>query len=237
MSDARQKEERLRLPDGWVMVADVPAPLGEWLVCWVRGPKAYPDRDDGHDGAEFWTPGIRLYPHPDSEPEWCFTYLERPDPTLEVLAWQRAPGRPIALYNFAAPGFHGERIADVEAYVDKELGRETEPELFYVWKGGQHGDLALWWKPERCGYTTDLDKAGKYTRKEVLKIEENGCSRGVRCSFVDRLVGRHVRIEKMADLARAPVTAPHRCPYVFEDGSPCAGPKDHDGDCRPEKKR
>lgn len=89
-----------------------PAPEGEWLICWVRGPKTYLG-DDADGGTEFWTPGLfaKVDPGPifpdtsraeidamlNRKPAWLFTYKQRPDPTLTVLAWKKAPGRPEAL--------------------------------------------------------------------------------------------------------------------------------------------
>ncbi len=36
--------------------------------------------------------------------------------------------------------------------------------------GGERGDLVLWWGPDRMGYTTNIDGAGRYTREEAERI-------------------------------------------------------------------
>ena len=34
----------------------------------------------------------------------------------------------------------------------------------------ESGTKALWWGPDECGYTTDLDAAGLYTAEDVARI-------------------------------------------------------------------
>lgn len=36
---------------------------------------------------------------------------------------------------------------------------------------GPPPNMALWWGPDRCGYTADVDKAGRYSREEASRIE------------------------------------------------------------------
>lgn len=38
-------------------------------------------------------------------------------------------------------------------------------EMFLI-KAGYNGDFILWWGPNRRGYTTNLDEAGRYTMAE-----------------------------------------------------------------------
>ena len=46
--------------------------------------------------------------------------------------------------------------------------------LYYIQDSRQYvGNALLWWAKNSAGYTTDLDKAGAYTRKEALKIAQN----------------------------------------------------------------
>jgi hypothetical protein len=35
---------------------------------------------------------------------------------------------------------------------------------------GVRGDCTLWWRPNSCGYTTDLREAGRYTREDAESI-------------------------------------------------------------------
>ncbi len=46
--------------------------------------------------------------------------------------------------------------------------RFPETEMFYVQKG-YVGNSCLWWALGNNGYTTDILKAEKYTREEILK--------------------------------------------------------------------
>jgi hypothetical protein len=49
------------------------------------------------------------------------------------------------------------------------------------------GDHVLFWRPESKGYTTDLDKAGRYTKEEAQKIEAvRGTDKALPCELVDR---------------------------------------------------
>lgn len=41
---------------------------------------------------------------------------------------------------------------------------------YYILCITERGDLALWWKPARCGYTTDLASAGLYMREDAERI-------------------------------------------------------------------
>ncbi|KKK63368.1 hypothetical protein LCGC14_2995000 [marine sediment metagenome] len=41
-------------------------------------------------------------------------------------------------------------------------------EYFILAIGHSNYDPILWWRPKACGYTIDLNKAGRYPREEVL---------------------------------------------------------------------
>lgn len=54
-------------------------------------------------------------------------------------------------------------------------------------------DLALWWKPDCRGYTTDLDQAGVYTAEEVEVLQRTTLrllKEGVSCMDVPIPVAR-----------------------------------------------
>jgi hypothetical protein len=51
------------------------------------------------------------------------------------------------------------------------LDRVTPLERFLILQRERVGDLALWWRPDRRGYTTNVDEAGRYTEEEALSIQ------------------------------------------------------------------
>ena len=42
---------------------------------------------------------------------------------------------------------------------------------YYIFVVNERKDLAIWWRPAGCGYTTNVDKAGLYSEEEARKIE------------------------------------------------------------------
>ena len=42
--------------------------------------------------------------------------------------------------------------------------------LYYIRTEGYSGNALIWWRPNSQGYTSNLDKAGKYTKEEALSI-------------------------------------------------------------------
>jgi hypothetical protein len=42
--------------------------------------------------------------------------------------------------------------------------------LFYI-QTDDPGEMALWWRPGRSGYTRNLHEAGVYVREEAMRIE------------------------------------------------------------------
>lgn len=46
----------------------------------------------------------------------------------------------------------------------------NEKQQLYYLQNGYVGNAVLWWAKDKCGYTTDLSKAGKYTKEECQAI-------------------------------------------------------------------
>lgn len=45
----------------------------------------------------------------------------------------------------------------------------VRPDYCFIWSN----EHKAWWKPGSCGYTTDMTKAGLYTRENALTICRN----------------------------------------------------------------
>lgn len=43
----------------------------------------------------------------------------------------------------------------------------SEPLLYYMQVRGFSGDMLLWWRKGRCGYTTDIKQAHVFTKEEA----------------------------------------------------------------------
>lgn len=66
-------------------------------------------------------------------------------------------------------------------------------------------DLALWWKPNCRGYTTNLDQAGVYTAEEVDALQRTTLRQGAACADVP------IPVERVRAVA---------CPTVLLDSLP-----------------
>jgi len=62
--------------------------------------------------------------------------------------------------------------------------KEKKEELYYI-QNGWVGNAILWWGKESFGYTTEIDKAGKYTKEEAKKIINRPEDKAWLCSHVD----------------------------------------------------
>lgn len=58
-------------------------------------------------------------------------------------------------------------------------------EKMYYIQNGYVGNSMLWWAIDRKGYTTEIDKAGKFTKEEAKVIIKRPQDRAWPCSHVD----------------------------------------------------
>jgi len=72
--------------------------------------------------------------------------------------------------------------------------QSAAPPLFYLLDFRARGDACLWWGPKRCGYTTSLDGAGKYTKEEAEREQHGHADKlvAVPCELADGLAYRVV---------------------------------------------
>lgn len=79
---------------------------------------------------------------------------------------------------------------------------QPEPYLIRCVDDVGQQEMALWWRPERMGYTTSIDEAGRYTREEAeAQARSRNVDFAVPLSKALALSSRVVRAERFAELA------------------------------------
>lgn len=61
----------------------------------------------------------------------------------------------------------------------------TAKEKLYYIQNGWIGNAISWWAKDSKGYTTEIDKAGKYTKEEAKSIIQRPEDKAWECSHVD----------------------------------------------------
>lgn len=72
-------------------------------------------------------------------------------------------------------------------------------QLYYIQNQAVCGNCCFWWKPDSCGYTSNLDEAGKYDSQEAARIERGrpGFDKAWPVELIDSFAARHVDIQKL----------------------------------------
>lgn len=89
-------------------------------------------------------------------------------------------------------------VKDLTHYTrEGECGvKPTNEKLYYIQTAGYLGDAMLWWKPEGRGYTTEIDKAGKFTEEKMREIINNRPDEDIawECDYIDNHPEAIVRV-------------------------------------------
>lgn len=84
----------------------------------------------------------------------------------------------------------GATQAQIDAMASQplEIGRPGEAS-FVIFRTEGSYDQAMWWRPNRAGYTYDINQAGRYTQAEAQRIETNsrGEDFGIPMSEIDEM--------------------------------------------------
>jgi len=75
----------------------------------------------------------------------------------------------------------------------KKAKMKKEDKQFYI-QNGWVGNAILWWGIDSKGYTTEIDKAGRYTYEEAKKIIQRPEDKAWECKHVDECLKAHKRI-------------------------------------------
>lgn len=75
--------------------------------------------------------------------------------------------------------------------------------MFYIQNRLPVGNCVQWWADGGHGYTCDLDRAGKYTREEALRIVRGrpAIDKAWPVEEIDRLANRHFDSQKLRGLS------------------------------------
>lgn len=92
-------------------------------------------------------------------------------------------------------------------------------ELYYI-QNGWVGNAILWWAENSRGYTTDITKAGKYTREEAQNICKRPEDSAWLCSHVDN----NTEARKLV-IDGQYLDSKHK--RTWRKGKRCAGNKQH----------
>jgi len=136
----------------------------------VRDPKSY-----------FNSLDTNYYHNPDGDAHWEYVFAETRekaklmcsdfDDYINIVA-KRVKSNDIVLFE-GREVRRGRIVEDIKRRNElakrvASILRFPEYELFYV-QSGYAGDIILWWGLNSCGHTTDITKAGIYTRDYVIK--------------------------------------------------------------------
>lgn len=79
------------------------------------------------------------------------------------------------------------KVCDIDRFDASEVFNKAmiidpsdKAELYYIWNGEYVGNAMLWWGPDGGGYTCNIERAGKYTLEDALRINK---SRGTDIPF------------------------------------------------------
>lgn len=61
----------------------------------------------------------------------------------------------------------------------------SKEKMYYI-QNGWVGNAILWWAIDSKGYTTEIDKAGKFTKSETKEIIKRPQDKAWECSHVDK---------------------------------------------------
>ena len=65
------------------------------------------------------------------------------------------------------------------------------------------GDSVVWWRPNRAGYTVNLDEAGEYEESEARSIERNrGTDKPIPVEVARCVASSHVIADRLAKAMR-----------------------------------
>jgi hypothetical protein len=80
----------------------------------------------------------------------------------------------------------------------KKQAADSASDLFYIQdtRPPYIGDCILWWRPDACGYTTDLEEAGLYTADYCKGLRDT--DKPWPQQLIEKAATRHVRADSLS---------------------------------------
>lgn len=63
--------------------------------------------------------------------------------------------------------------------------------MYYIRNEGYIGNALIWWAKDSKGYTSDINKAGKYTEEQARNICKRPEDTAYECDYIDNLTEAH----------------------------------------------
>lgn len=112
-------------------------------------------------------------------------YIPNPDPIGSDDIWVKSDDLLDMVRAYVAGS-----VPRVEVGIHRNPNNAEDPgnpeKLYYIQNGWEmNGNTMVWWRPNSCGYTLNINQAGKYTKEDALERITREEDIAWECDYVD----------------------------------------------------